>query len=174
DVYKRQDAERLLIGRLTHALLQYLPDCAEEGRAAAARRFLELRGGALEEETRETIVRDALAIVNNARFAALFGEESAPEVDIVATLDNGAVVSGRIDRLAIASKEVLLAEFKSGRPRAAPERGHLRQLALYRAALMKLYPDRRLRAFLFYTQGAEAMEIADAALEEAYRDAIFH
>jgi len=167
----RRDAERLLVGKLTHALLQHLPNCADARRPEAAARFLALRGPGLEDARRAEIARTALAVIDDPRLSALFGPQSVAEVDVVAALDDGLVVSGRIDRLAETESDVLIADFKTGRPCTPPRPEHLRQLALYRAAVAPLYPGKRLRCFLVWTQGAEAVEAGatalDAALEQA-------
>ncbi|WP_442756595.1 double-strand break repair helicase AddA [Methylocystis sp. JAN1] len=168
----RRDAERALIGRLTHALLQHLPGCAPERRLDAARRFLELRGPGLADEARRRIVDSALAIVDDPKLSRLFGPQSAAEVDIVATLDNGLAVSGRIDRLAETEDEVLIADFKTGRPVAVAGPGQLRQLALYRAALAPLYPRKRIRCVIIWTQNASVVEAEDVALGEALAAAL--
>jgi ATP-dependent helicase/nuclease subunit A len=44
---------------------------------------------------------------------------------------------------------------------------YIRQLALYRAVLGKLYPDRPIRAALLWTETAEFMEISAPALDAA-------
>lgn len=164
----RPDAERLLVGRLTHALLQHLPNCAPARRQEAAMRFLALRGPGLDEARRADIARAALAVIDDPQLAALFGPQSAAEVDIVAALDDGLFISGRIDRLAETEEEVSIADFKTGRPRALPEDEHLRQLALYRAAVAPMYPGKRLRCFLVWTQNATAIEAGSAALDAAF------
>ena len=75
---------------------------------------------------------------------------------------------GRIDRLAVAADAVYLADYKSGaQPRGANPPAYVAQLALYRAALAALYPDRPIRAFLVWLTGAEAVEIAAAELDAA-------
>ena len=168
----RAEADRLLYGRLVHALLQHLPDCAPDGREAAARRFLDARGGFLDAVQRAALAQAALAVIEDARLAPLFGLDSTPEVDVVATLDNGVVVSGRIDRLAETSSEVLIADFKTGRPRVVLEAGHLRQLALYRAAIAPLYPGKRVRCLLVWTQNATVIEAEEAALDAALAHAL--
>ncbi len=78
-------------------------------------------------------------------------------------------MSGQIDRLVVTDSEVLIVDFKTnhappGRPDEAP-RGYVRQLALYRAVLGKLYPQRVVRAALLWTETAELMEISAPALE---------
>ena len=80
-----------------------------------------------------------------------------------------ALVSGQIDRLVVTENEVLIVDFKTNhappsRPDEAP-RGYVRQLALYRAVLGKLYPQRPVRAALLWTETAELMEISAPALE---------
>ncbi len=167
----RADARRMLIGRLIHALLQYLPDCAPDARVDAARRFVAARGASLDETERAALTATALGVVGDARFAALFGADSAAEVDVIATLREGIVVSGRIDRLAVTEQEVVLAEFKSGFPRAALDPRHLRQLALYRAAVAPLYPGKQIRALVIFTQNAALVEPAAEALDAALAQA---
>jgi len=169
---KGEQAERLLHGRLVHALLQHLPACAPDHRREAARRFLSARGGFLDEDKQEALAQSAFAIVGDPRLASLFGPGSTPEVDIVATLENGAAVSGRIDRLAETASEALIAEFKTGRPRGKIEDAHLRQLALYRAAVAPLFPGKRLRCFLIYTQNASVFEAEETALADAFEKAL--
>ncbi len=169
---KGGQAERLLHGRLVHALLQHLPACAPDHRREAARRFLSARGGFLDEDKQAALAQAALAVIGDPRLAPLFGPESSPEVDIVATLENGGAVSGRIDRLAETASEALIAEFKTGRPRGKIEDAHLRQLALYRAALAPLFPGKRLRCYLIYTQNASVFEAEDTALAAALERAL--
>ncbi|MGJ0393389.1 MAG: double-strand break repair helicase AddA [Methylocystis sp.] len=161
------DAMRFLVGRLTHALLQHLPDCPSERREEAAKRFLQIRGAALDGEAHAQIVDAALSIIADPRLVQLFGPQSAAEVDVVSSLDNGHVVSGRIDRLAETEDALLVADFKTGRPREALDAAQLRQLALYRAALAPLYPQKTARCFIVWTQNASILEADAAALDEA-------
>jgi ATP-dependent helicase/nuclease subunit A len=78
-------------------------------------------------------------------------------------------VSGQIDRLVVTGSEVLIVDFKSHRapPGSAAEApsAYLRQLALYRAVLQKLYSQRPVRAALLWTETAEMMEISAPALD---------
>ena len=52
------------------------------------------------------------------------------------------------------------------RPRLRPA-GYVRQLALYRAVLRKLYPQLPVRAALLWTETPELMEISTPALDAA-------
>jgi ATP-dependent helicase/nuclease subunit A len=164
------DSERLLVGRLTHALLQHLPNAAPERRMEAALRFLALRGANLSQEQRVRLAESAIGVIEDASLAPLFGPNSVAEVDIVARLETKAgelALAGRIDRLAEGTDEVFVADFKTGAPRAQLDVAHLRQLALYRAAVAPLYPKKRVRCYLVWTQDARAIEPTEKALDDA-------
>ena len=45
--------------------------------------------------------------------------------------------------------------------------GYVAQLALYRAVLQRLYPDRPIRAALVWTDVPDLMEVSAAALDQA-------
>ena len=79
-----------------------------------------------------------------------------------------------MDRLAVTRDGVMIADYKTNRP--APKSldealkrhpGYVRQLALYRAVLMRLYPDRTVKAALLWTDTADLMEIPAAAMDAA-------
>ncbi|HLH50677.1 MAG TPA: double-strand break repair helicase AddA [Roseiarcus sp.] len=167
-------ANRLEAGRLSHALLQYLPDVAPARRGEAGRRYLASRSVGLGEEEREAILGRVLALLGDASLAALFGPASRAEVTIAAEFPRKdappAPFVGRIDRLAILPDHVAIADFKSGAPRpgAAPPADYIAQLALYRAALLPLYPERPVRAFLVWLDSAELIEIDPEALDAAF------
>jgi ATP-dependent helicase/nuclease subunit A len=167
-------AQALLRGSLTHRLLQSLPDIPPERREQAARAFLALAGRELDPAQQTRIGEQVLRIVAHSDFAALFGAGSRAEVPLVGRLTAGGEtvrVSGQIDRLVVSPTDVLIADFKSDRAR--PERieevppGYVRQLALYRALLMQLYPGRPVRAALVWTEVPELMELSLTALDAA-------
>ena len=69
--------------------------------------------------------------------------------------------------------EVLIVDYKTNHapptlPAEAPS-AYVRQLALYRAVLRKLYPQRPVRAALLWTETPELMEISAPALDAAAR-----
>ena len=81
-------------------------------------------------------------------------------------------MSGTIDRLAVTESCVLIADFKTNRPPpASPAQTpapYLAQMALYRAALMKIYPAKRVAAALIWTDGARLMELPEALLDAEF------
>jgi ATP-dependent helicase/nuclease subunit A len=166
-------ARALQHGTLVHRLLQSLPDIAAPRRREAALAYLARNADGWSEEERQTLAESTLALIADARFAPVFAPGSRAEVSIVGRLERPggrpALVSGQIDRLVVTENEVLIVDFKTNhappsRPEEAP-RGYVRQLALYRAVLAKLYPQQVVRAALLWTETAELMEISAPALE---------
>ena len=164
-------ARALLRGTLVHRLLQSLPDVATEHRRDAALRYLARNAGDWMEADREALADRMLALIGDGRFAPVFGPGSRAEVSIAGRLEGagGSLVSGQIDRLVVSDAEVLIVDFKTnhappGLPAEAP-RGYIRQLALYRAVLCRLYPQRPVRAALLWTETLEMMEISAPALD---------
>jgi len=165
-------AQALLRGSLTHRLMQSMPDIPPERRRAAAEAFLARSD--LPAEERATIADQVLRLTEHPGFRALYAPGSRAEVPIIGrlSLNGGEVrVSGQVDRLVVTKDAVLIADFKTNRP--APQRiedvppGYVRQLALYRALLARLYPDRTIRTALIWTEVPELMELSAAALDAA-------
>jgi ATP-dependent helicase/nuclease subunit A len=169
----RERARALQRGILVHRLLQSLPDLARERRRDAARRYLDRNAGDWSEADRATLADGVMGLINDPRFASVFAPGSRAEVSIVGRLTRTgrppALVSGQIDRLVVTPGEVLIVDFKTnhappGKAAEAPS-AYVRQLALYRAVLGKLYPGRAVRAALLWTETPELMEISAPALD---------
>jgi len=158
-----------------HRLLQSLPDVAAERRRDAALGYLARNADGWSEEERAALAEQVLSLIADPRFAAVFASGSKAEVSIVGRLERPgepkALVSGQIDRLMVTPSEVLIVDFKTNHapPAAAAEAppGYVRQLALYRAVLSKLYPQLPVRAALLWTETLEMMEISPPALDAA-------
>jgi ATP-dependent helicase/nuclease subunit A len=164
--------QALLRGRLMHRLIQSLPDLPQSLREAAAREFLSRNGDALGAEECDRIAEQALAILRDAQFAPLFAPGSRAEVPLVGTLEGATrplIVNGQIDRLVVTPHDVLIADYKTNRPAPATlesvPRPYRRQLALYRALLQRIYPGRRVRAALIWTEMPNLMEIPQNVLD---------
>jgi ATP-dependent helicase/nuclease subunit A len=160
-------------GTLVHRLLQSLPDVSTERRHDAALRYLARNADGWTESERAALVEGLLSLIENARFASVFGPGSRAEVSIVGRLDrhgqSPVLVSGQIDRLVVTPSEVIVVDYKTDQtpPKLAAEApsAYLRQLALYREVLRKLYPHLPVRAALLWTQTPELMEISAPALD---------
>ena len=166
-------AEAARIGILMHALLQYLPDIAATDRSRAASRFLRLRGPGLEEAQRAALAEQALRVLACPALAPLFAPGARAEVALAGRVAVGAGrkinIVGQIDRLAVSATEVLIADFKTGRPRPVDDTpvAYVAQLALYHAALAVIYPGRAVRALLVWVEGPEIVELEDERLRQA-------
>ncbi len=81
----------------------------------------------------------------------------------------GARISGRIERLAVTEDEVLAVDFKTNRPPPARVEDvphiYVTQMALYRAALAKIFPKRRIACALVWTDGPSLMRLDDSLLD---------
>jgi ATP-dependent helicase/nuclease subunit A len=160
-------------GTLVHRLLQSLPDIATERRRDAALKYLARNADGWTEGDREALAQAVLALIGDSRFAAVFAPGSRAEVSIAGRLERPgrppALVSGQIDRLAVNPGEVLIVDYKTNHapPDLAAEAPttYVRQLALYRAVLQKLYPQLPVRAALLWTEKPELMEIPAPALD---------
>ena len=160
-------------GTLVHRLLQSLPDLSAARRREAAKNHLARNAIGWSEADRTALAEQVLALIGDQRFAPVFADGSRAEVPIVGRLAlpgrPPALVSGQIDRLVVTADQVLIVDFKTNhappnRPEEAP-RTYIRQLALYRAVLAKLYPQRSIRAALLWTESTELMEILPSALD---------
>ena len=172
---ERAQAQALVRGTLVHRLLQSLPDIEPARREAVAHSFLARASTAFSMDERNLLLAQALAIFADPRFAQLFAPGSRAEVPIVGRLartsGSDIQVTGQIDRLAITARAVLIADYKTNRDpptsvEAAPS-AYVGQLALYRAVLAKIYPDRPIRAALVWTGLPHLMELPARLLDEA-------
>ncbi|OHD07020.1 double-strand break repair helicase AddA [Sphingopyxis sp. RIFCSPHIGHO2_12_FULL_65_19] len=155
-------------GLLLHALFERLPPVAPERRRQGALCWLAVQVPALDAATREAMVDEVLAIVDDPAQAALFGPGSLAEVPLSAVVD-GMVVAGIVDRLRVTDHAVMVVDYKTGRrvPVAADAvaPAYLRQMAAYRDALRVIFPGRRVEAALLYTAGPRWIVLGDALLD---------
>jgi ATP-dependent helicase/nuclease subunit A len=158
-----------LRGTLAHRLLQSLPEIPSERREKVAAEFLARRGDKLSTDQRAILLREVLRLIEREDFDELFAPGSWPEVPIVGKLSDRVSVSGQVDRLSVSKAAVLIADFKTNQmpPRRIEDvpRAYVRQLALYRGVLLKLYPDRPVRAALIWTEVPDLMELSADLLD---------
>ena len=72
---------------------------------------------------RKEIADTVCSVLSDPRFSALFGEGSLAEAPLAATLPDGRVVAGTVDRLLVEADRVSVIDFKTGR---VPESDELR------------------------------------------------
>ena len=167
-------ARRWRAARLVHRLMQSLPDIPPAHRGAAAQNFLARNASDFTADEQQQIAAQVLGMLADSRFRALFAPGSRAEVPIVGRIARGGAsipVAGQVDRLVVTDEAVLIVDYKTNRtprggPRTSPQ-AYVVQLALYRAVLAQLYPDKPVRAALVWTDVPDLMEIFPAVLDAA-------
>ncbi|MGE0213652.1 MAG: double-strand break repair helicase AddA [Parvibaculaceae bacterium] len=163
-------ARRFRRGLIIHRLLQTLPDRAPDARAPAGAAWLSRAAPDLSGTERKTLLDEAMAILAMPGLEPLFAAGSLAEVPLAAILGD-LRITGQVDRLAVTDGEVLIADYKTNRPPPLTLQGvdpaYVRQLAAYRSALRRLYPGKRVRCVLVWTDGPRLMELPDAMLDAA-------
>ncbi len=158
------------VSRLVGALIEASHD---EARRHVAEAYLEARAGEFDPAARETLIDEALAVIESPALAALFGPDARSEVSVVGEIagpgGQGRSVSGQVDRLVETEHEVIVADYKTGLPHEADltPPAYRAQMALYRALLAPLWPGKRLRMLLIWTAGPKVVELGKAELDAA-------
>jgi ATP-dependent helicase/nuclease subunit A len=152
-----------LRGTRIHLLLERLVGVEPAARADAARAWLERSAGLTDAAARDEIVAQVCGILSDPRFAAVFGPGSLGEAPLAATLPDGRVIAGTVDRLLVEEERVTVIDFKTGRvPGSDAEipNTHRAQIAAYAEALRVIFPGRDVRAALLYTAAPSLFELA--------------
>ena len=164
------DTGRWQRGTLIHRLLQSLPDLPRPERAAAMSRFLARPLWGLTAAEQVAIAAEVNALLDSTEFAPLFAPGALAEVPVLARIGER-ILSGRIDRLVVTADSVVAVDYKTNRRPptevAAIPPLYVRQMAAYRLALACLYPGRRIRCLLLWTDGPRLMEIPAALLDDS-------
>jgi ATP-dependent helicase/nuclease subunit A len=169
-------AKRYQRGLLIHTLLQALPAIDPAARQSAADNFLQSQMD-LDEEQRRDIVTAVFGVLQASEFAALFGPDSRAELSISGQMEaqgEALVIAGQMDRLVVTDTDVMVVDYKTNRP--APRHveevpgEYLRQMAAYRALLRTLWPKRKIRCALLWTDGPHLMYLADSLLDGALQN----
>ena len=156
-------------GTALHTLLQMLPDTPPGEREALGRSWLSHNG--FENDEQDQLMAEVFGVLNDPTYAFLFSAGSRAEVQIIGTLtvsgeERG--VSGVIDRIAETDQEVVIVDYKTGRPPVygIPEVS-IFQLALYGALVERLYPGQPVRTLILYTRGPLIREVSPDDREKA-------
>ena len=142
-------------GTLLHALFERLPGVGPADRSKLARKWLVQVGVSVAEA--EEIAEAACSVIADPEFADLFGVDALAEAPIAATLADGRVIAGTVDRLCIGPDLVRVIDFKTGRSvpsdLASVPPAHRKQMEAYADALRIIFPNRKVEAALLYTAG---------------------
>ena len=168
------DAERLRAaaarGRLVHRLLEILPRYQPTQYEAAAEAYLARHS---EDDDAPTVLAQVLAVLTDARLAALFSDAALAEAPIggFLTRHDGTklALSGQIDRLAETDDGILLVDFKTGTPpqNTTDSGPYMRQMAAYRALMRAAKPGKPVTCALVWTQNGRIETLDEALLDTA-------
>jgi ATP-dependent helicase/nuclease subunit A len=159
-------------GLLVHRLLELLPTAAPGKRSEICRKFLARPFNELIDDDIEDLTVEVMNVLEHPEFEVIFGANSRAEVALTGNVSVGGkieTVSGQVDRLVVTDEEVFLIDYKTMRPvpPAADQvpQIYLRQMAIYRMLLSAVWPERKFRAALLWTEGPILMPICDGLLD---------
>ena len=150
-------------GTLLHRLFERLPEVPPDDRRVAALAWLERSAGLSDAPIREMLAELACSIIGDPQHRELFGPGSLAEAPIAATLPDGRVIAGAVDRLLVEAVRVRFVDFKTGSqvpadPDSIP-RSHRLQMEAYRDALKVIFPAHAIEAALLYTSGPKIIAL---------------
>ncbi len=150
-------------GNITHKLLQFLPDIQAPLRTETAEKFLNRFAADIEEPVRKSILHECMNIMNDSRFAPLFGPGSRAEVPITGLIHGRELISGQIDRLYIDEKNIWIIDFKTNRPPPTDAKDipdiYKNQMRAYHDTLRQIYPTHAIHCGLIWTDGPFLMPV---------------
>jgi ATP-dependent helicase/nuclease subunit A len=159
-------------GLLVHRLLELLPMAAPGQRSKICHKFLARPFHELIDDDIEVLTVEVMNVLEHPEFKVIFGPDSRAEVALAGNVSVGGeieTVSGQVDRLVVTDEEVFVIDYKTMRPvpPAADQvpQIYLRQMAIYRMLLCAVWPERKFRAALLWTEGPLLMPICDGLLD---------
>ena len=174
----KDDDDRFRRGLIVHKLLEILPQLPRAQRRKAALRRIESAMPAWTGDACDALADEVLGILDDARFASVFGPDSLAEVGLAGAPARlgGIAFGGQVDRLIVEPERVLIVDYKTNRPVPVNVDGvprlYLQQMAVYRALLQDVYPDRPVHCALLWTAAPSLMALPEQVLDEAKESAI--
>ena len=151
-------------GVLLHRLFERLPGVAPQLRRESALQWIERSAGITDPARSVELADAACAVIGDPAFAEIFGPTSLAEAPIAATLEDGRVIAGTLDRLLVEPGRVRVIDFKTGPhvPAGAQDvpAAHQAQMTAYAEALRVIFPGHEVEASLLYTAGPKLIPLA--------------
>ena len=108
------------------------------------------------------IKKEVLGLIENPKFAEIFNASSKAEVAVMGQVEDK-IVSGQIDRLVIGDDSVYIIDYKTNRPAARTiaevPKAYVKQMQAYKILVQKVYPNKKIKSYILWTDIAELMEI---------------
>ncbi len=147
-------------GTAIHKLLQYISKVDEPNRENASILFLQKELPELSLREHQNISEEVLALCK--KYSDIFSKNSYAEVPIIGEV-NGRIVSSKIDRLVIEDDRVIIVDYKTNRPAAKNIEEvpliYINQLNTYKELVKRIYPDKKIDAFLLWTNTCNMMKV---------------
>lgn len=157
----------MLLGSLTHRLLEILPPLNDDARRRAIKRTIaSYAPHQLDEAAASHAASTTLRLINDTRLKDIFSQNARAEVP-VSGMVQGYVISGVIDRIVIDDAAITIIDFKTGQPPktdADIPSNYISQLALYTYVLRQIWPEKTLHAGLIFTEDASIHWLDDQRL----------
>ncbi len=149
-------------GIIIHKLLQFLPNIDVEKAYDIAQKFIVSQDANITQQEVQRMSREVCDLLENPKFGMVFGKDSKAEVPIMGMIE-GKIISGQIDRLVVADKQVIAIDFKTNRPAAKDSESipniYRQQMRIYKQLLAKIYPDKEITTLILWTNTANMMEV---------------
>ena len=149
-------------GKIIHKMLQFLPMVEENKRHSLIDTFLARQVLSFDEKEKNKIKKEVLELLENPNFAPLFSQNSVAEVPLMGVVGDH-IISGQIDRLVVCDDTVMIIDYKTNRPAAnkiedVPS-AYIKQMRSYKQLVKEIYPDKKVEAFILWTNAAKVMKI---------------
>ena len=155
-------------GLLIHSLFEHLPQLDEADRWHSGLAYLERMARDMPEDARHALLTEVIALLDHPDYSAFFSSQSIAELSItghVTIHGEEHYVSGQIDRLLVAERDVTLIDFKTNRKIPGNVEdipfSYQLQMALYARLLAPLYPEKKIRCKLLWTAAPRIMEVTE-------------
>lgn len=156
-------------GVIVHQILETLPQLPPDRWERALAAYLSRLQLSMPADEQKNFAAEVLAVLRHPEFAPIFGPASRAEVPVVGLAKASQVVSGQMDRIVVTETDVLIIDYKTNRPPPKDEAGvavvYLKQMASYINIMQKVYPDKKVKAALLWTDGPYLMPLSDKSLD---------
>ena len=160
-------------GIALHSLLEHLVKYKNDKRREVGLQALKIILP-LNSDLHEELINKAVQILGAEQFSHIFGSNSRAEVPfLIKALKNEkqVMIAGRIDRLVIEEKEILLVDYKSDADVPKNEKEipaqYTTQLGLYWLAGKKLFPNQKVKAAILWTSAQKLMILNENDIKKA-------
>ena len=150
-------------GKIIHKLLQFLPMTEKNTRKDLAKEFLDKHAKDFDEVEKKKILSEVCALLDDEKFADLFGENSVAEVALMGQVGDR-IINGQVDRLVVTDEKVMIVDYKTNRPPAkrledVPS-AYLKQMRAYKDVVSKIYGNRTIETYILWTNTATMMQVS--------------